>query len=636
MKVCKKILFALFLLILAIPLSAQKPVFVLQDDFESSATKWTAPGKDATIVSQPVHSGKYSLQLSSGGRVTQKIRISPGHIYKLSVWFKTASGSDEILVNTSGLKSNDVSAASALTDWTKIEKKFITDSYQNSVTIEIFHPHNAGLNFAWADDFLLTDLGQNTIKKESGINLLPERIPITEYDITQQPHDKLKWLLDARFGMFIHWGLYAGPAKGEWYMENAAVPVEEYRKLAYPSSGERYFAADKFNAGDWASLAKQAGMNYMCLTTMHHDGYALYDGGHMRAFTSMQTHNRDFVKEYTDACRKAGLKVGLYKTLINWRYPGYYDVNGTGVRKNKWGYVTDSLHKENARLMKEELFSDVKTLMTRYGKIDMIFWDGGWIGQKGSDADAAFFWEPGKYLDTLNNWPVNSLFQEKDSITGKSLGLMGIVRKYQPDIVVNPRAGWIGDFNSEEGGALITGPVRTKEIWQKCMTLGGAWGYSPAMEDARKMISFERLKRMLADVTIRNMSLLLNIGPDRHGMISGPVTQLLVQTGDWLNKRREAVYGTYGGPWNPKDGQYGFAYKDSTIYVFLLDGFKESSLTLPAFNKDQHVVKVYEVGIDSKVRFSEKRNRELTIKIPPAEDNIRIIAVRLNKKVMPE
>lgn len=481
---------------------------------------------------------------------------------------------------------------------------------------------------------LLQVFSQANEKKDKDIQPLPARVPQTEFGIEQQPNDKLQWLVDARFGMFIHWGLYAGPAKGEWYMENNAIPPDEYRKLAYPESGNEYFSADKFNAGDWVALAKSAGMKYMCLTAMHHDGYALFNSRYINSFTSKQTLNRDFVKEYTDACRKVGLKVGLYKTLINWRYPGYFDVDGNAAKKNNWGYVADPSHKENAREMKEGLYSDVKQLMTEYGKIDLIFWDGGWLGQQGTDADAAYFWEPGKYLDSTNKWPVSKFFQDKDDATGKPLGIMGMVRKYQPDILVNPRSAWMGDYMSEEGGAPITGPVRSKEIWQKCMTLGGAWGYTQAMEDSSKMISFNQLKRMLADVVIRNMSLLLNVGPDRHGVISQPAVHLLQETGDWLQAREEAIYGTKGGPWNPKDGEYGFAYRDSTIYVYLLDNFKGNSFTLPAVNSGQHVVKVYEVGIKSKLSFSQNKKNEITIRFPEAADNIRIFAVKLYGRVV--
>jgi len=192
----------------------------------------------------------------------------------------------------------------------------------------------------------------------------------------------------------------------------------------------------------------------------------------------------------------------------------------------------------------------------------------------------------------------------------------------------------MGDFQSEEGSAPITGPVRTKEIWQKCMTMGGAWGYTPAMEDTNRLISFAGIKRMVADVTIRNMSLLLNVGPDRHGMISDAITHLLEETGAWLSPRAEAIYGTYGGPWDPKDGQFGFAYRDSTIYVFLLDDFKKNTFTFPAVNPGQRIIRAYEVGRSSKISFSQDHKREIRISFPTADDNIRIFAVVLNRKVI--
>lgn len=628
----KLILFGVYFL-MVLQAFSQLPEKILEEGFENGITSWTSSGNNSSVA-DPVQSGKYSLQLVSGGRILKTIRLLPHHVYKLSVWLKTASGSDEMQVHIKGLNGDLAGGASALTGWVQIEREFTTSVNQGKVTIELYHPQNAAKHPAWADDLLIVDMGLNKEAKESGIRPLPARIPRSEHGIQQQSNDKVKWLTDDRFGLFIHWGLYAGPGRGEWYMENNAIPPEAYRKLAYPESGSQYFAADKFNAADWAALAKSAGMKYMCLTAMHHDGFALFDSKYGNAFTSKQTLNRDFVKEYTDACRNAGLKVGLYKTLIDWRYPGYYDVRGTGVKKNNWGYATDISHKENARQLKEALYADVQQLMTGYGNIDLIFWDGGWLGQQGTDADAAYFWEPGKFLDAANEWPLHNCFQDKDSTTGKPLGLMGMVRKYQPDIIVNPRSSWMGDFMSEEGGAPITGPVRTKDIWQKCMTIGGAWGYTPDLEDSSKLISFSQLKRMLADVVIRNMSLLLNVGPNRHGVISQPVVRLLKQTGNWLHSREEAIYGTLGGPWNPKDGQYGFAYRDSTIYVYLLDDFKGNTITLPAVNKGQRAIKVYEVGSNSQLHYTQNHKNEITVQFPDVADNIRILAVKLNRNVM--
>jgi alpha-L-fucosidase len=419
-------------------------------------------------------------------------------------------------------------------------------------------------------------------------------------------------------------------------MENKGILPEEYRKLAYPESGGEYFAADKFNANQWAELAKEAGMKYMSLVTMHHDGYALFESKAINAFTSKQTHNRDFVKEYIDACRRNDLKVGIYKTLINWRYPGYFNVSGTDCKPNKFGYKTDKSHMENARLMKEELYCQVKELLTNYGKIDIIFWDGGWLGQQGSDADGAYFWESGKYLDPANKWPVNAYFKDIDEETGKSLGLMGMVRKYQPDALVNPRTGWYGDFKSEEGGQPITGPIRTEEVWEKCMTMAPGWGYTPAHEDSTKIVSCGSIKRMLADCVIRNMTLLLNVGPDRHGQISQAEQNVLKQTGQWLKKVGCSIYGTRGGPWNPKDGEYGYAWKDSTIYIFLLSGFKGESFILPALNKGQKVIKAYCVSDGRSIAFKQKGHAETVLNgFNRPDKDVTILAVELNKMIMP-
>jgi alpha-L-fucosidase len=469
----------------------------------------------------------------------------------------------------------------------------------------------------------------------AGIKQLPKRKVLTDLGITQQPNEKLNWLIEARFGMFIHWGLYSGVGKGEWYMENSGTTPEEYRKLAYPQSGDQYFDASQFNANEWAKLAKDAGMRYMNMVTQHHDGYALFDAKYMNAFCTKQTHNRDFVREYVDACRANGLKVGLYKTLINWRFPGYYDVTGTNCKPNRFGYKTDVTHKENARLMKEEMYCLTKELLTGYGKIDQIFWDGGWLAQQGSDADGAYFWEPGKYLDPDNDWKINPYFQDIDSATGKPLGIMGMVRKYQPDCIVNPRSGWIGDYKTEEGPATIKGPIRTEEIYEKEMTMSSVWGYTPMHDDPTKVVTAKEVRRMLVDCTIRNMAFLLNVAPDRYGKISQTETKVLLETGKWLQQTGEAIYGTFGGPWQPKDGQYGYAYKNNTIYLFLLEDFIENKFTLPPVNNGQKLIKAYMVDTKKQINAKQLANRQITLSgfDKPASEIV-IIAIELNKKII--
>lgn len=601
-----------------------------------SLTPWVIIGNHAGLSATVVQSGRQAVVLSPGSSVQATIKLKPDSKYRLTGWLKTASGSDEVRLTVSGLGTNNTGIASALADWKEVGLDFVTGEGQSMAVIGITNPENLEGNQAWADNLKLQYVGHYTPEKIAGIRPLPQRVPITDLGITQQPNSKMEWLLDAKFGMFIHWGLYAGPARGEWYMQNQGMRPEQYRKLAYPESGDQYFEADKFNADDWAELAEEAGMKFMCMVTMHHDGYALFSSKAPNAFTSKQTHNRDFVKEYVDACRRHGLKVGLYKTLINWRYPGYYDVTGTDCKPNSFGYTTDPSHKENAREMKNELYCQVKELMTNYGKIDLIFWDGGWLGQQGTDADGAYFWESGKFLNPANEWPVCPCFQDTDVSTGKPLGLMGIVRKYQPDVVVNSRSGWYGDFKSEEGSQPVTGPIRSREVWEKCMSMAPAWGYTPAHSDSTKVISCGGVKRMLADCVIRNMVLLLNVGPDRHGQITNAEANVLKRTGQWLRKVGDAVYGTRGGPWNPKDGEYGFAYKNKTIYIYLLNGFDGKDFTLPPVNKDQKVVRAYSVSGGSAISFSKKSNGETILKgFKRTDKDVTILAVELNRAVMP-
>ncbi len=398
--------------------------------------------------------------------------------------------------------------------------------------------------------------------------------------IRQQDEAAMQWFMDAKFGMFIHWGLYAVPAKGEWYMENAAVPIDDYRKLAFDQGDGVYFDAKDYDPAEWVQLAKDAGMKYMCLTARHHDGFALFDSRYTNAFTSVQTLKRDLYAEYIKACRAAGLRVGLYFSPIDWRYPGYYDVTGTNCAPNKWGYTNADWHKENARVMKEEVYEQVRTLFRNYSPIDYVFWDGGWLAQRGSDRDAAFFWEPGKYRDPENAWPVANVWSDFDEI-GKPLGLMGIARKYSPRVICNNRAGWMGDFAVDEGSRNITGPVR-KQYWEKCLNLNQAsWGYNTR----QNLMTYEQLIRYLVDVCTRNGNLLLNFGPDCHGRIPETHAALARRLGAWLRVAGDSIYGTRGGPWNPVDGQYGFTFKPGKYFIHILPGYDGTSINTPDIDR---------------------------------------------------
>jgi alpha-L-fucosidase len=407
------------------------------------------------------------------------------------------------------------------------------------------------------------------------------RRPVEDQGVWQLSNHEMDWLLDEKFGMFIHWGLYAGRGHGEWMMHAEAIPPEQYRRFAFDKSSDEYFAADQYDPAAWASLAKQAGMRWMCLTARHHDGFCLFNSPHPNAFSSQQSHGRDFVAEYVPACRAAGLRVGLYFSPINWRYPGYYDVTGTDCKPNPFGYKTDPAHKENARLMKEENYANVHWLMTQYGKIDHIFWDGGWLGEQGTDADAAYFHEPGLHMSPDNPWPVDPKYVEFDA-NHRALGIMGVTRRHQPKVVVNPRYGWIGDYKDEEGGSEVNGPIRSKDIYQKCMTTAGAWGYDRAAIENGHVIKPEAIVEMLVNCVVRGMVLLLNVGPDRHGVIPPEVAASLSAVGAWLSKAGDGIYNTRSGPWPPEDRRIGFCSHKNRVFVHLMKDLQGSEFSVPA------------------------------------------------------
>jgi len=173
---------------------------------------------------------------------------------------------------------------------------------------------------------------------------------------------RIAWWRDAKFGLFIHWGLYAIPGRGEWVQWNEQIPVDEYAKLA------SQFTADKFDADAWAATAKAAGMKYTVMVTRHHDGFAMFDDPGSD-FTAMKSAaHRDFVAAYVTAARKAGLRIGLYYSPLDWRFPGYY---------------FPDLYRPSAIQMRDQYHRQLNELASNYGKIDILWFDGGgegWLG----------------------------------------------------------------------------------------------------------------------------------------------------------------------------------------------------------------------------------------------------------------
>lgn len=380
--------------------------------------------------------------------------------------------------------------------------------------------------------------------------------------------EDLVWWRDAKFGMFIHWGLYSILGRGEWVMHNEKIPAEEYRKLA------QEFNPQHFDADQWAQIAKDAGMRYMVMVSRHHDGFALWDSpGSYQDFTSMNSAaKRDFVKEYVEACRRAGLKVGLYYSPMDWRFPGYFQPKEL---------------LDNALLMKKQCYDQVRELMTNYGPIDILWYDGAWLAHKNHDPDAAWLWEPIK----LNQ----------------------MVREINPKVVINPRSGWEGDFYCDEGSHEISGGI-IPVPWEKCLCIcsGTSWGWIP--DDP--VMEFDDAIRMFVNVWVRDGNILLNVGPDRDGLFPPEVVKRLEEIGVWMRANGESIYGTRGGPFQPVDQVYGSTYKDHKIYVHILDYDKFKDLRLPAL--EQKIVSCQTIG-GEQVEFEQT---EGGIKISLSPDQI--------------
>ena len=359
-----------------------------------------------------------------------------------------------------------------------------------------------------------------------------------------EPDARMKWWREARFGLFIHFGLYAIPGRGEWVQWNEQIPVDEYAKLA------DQFNPTNFNADAWAQTAKAAGMRYMVLSSRHHDGFSLFDSK-ASDFTSVKTAaHRDFVAEYVAAVRKAGLHVGLYYSPLDWRFPGFF---------------FPDLQRQSAEAMREQYHRQVEELLSNYGQIDVLWFDGGETDWLDFDGD----WSGAKWQKR----PANQHY--KGGFSWLHDQVYATIRRLQPQVIINGRADMPEDFHSREGDGAL-GDFDNKHPWELCTTLAGAWGYQPNKSPK----SLKDCIQLLAKVAGRDGNLLLNVGPRPDGQIDPPQVQRLKEIGEWLGKYGESIYATRGGPFLP--GDYGAStHRDQTIYVHVLK-WPGDKLVLPA------------------------------------------------------
>ena len=321
------------------------------------------------------------------------------------------------------------------------------------------------------------------------------------------PGGSIRWFRDARFGMFVHWGLYSVLGRHEWAMYQERIPPDEYRPLA------RRFNPKKWEASQWVALARQAGMRYMCLTARHHDGFSLFDS-QASDFTSAKTAaGRDLVREYVEACREAGMGVGLYYSVADWTNAAWQV--GPEADKPGWARFVEFVH------------TQVLELVTNYGRVDYLFYDG---------------------CPPPELWDCRSLNAE--------------IRRRQPRILISSRCGLDEDVPSAEQHTL-SDPGR---VWECCMTMNGSWGYNWGDPDWKKA---RDIALTLITCCDNGGNLLLNVGPKPDGTVPARSVTLLRQMGRWLEANGEAVYGTDPNPFDRVPMRKLATGSGSTLYVAL-------------------------------------------------------------------
>ena len=368
-----------------------------------------------------------------------------------------------------------------------------------------------------------------------------------------------KWFRDARFGMFIHWGLYAIPARGEWVKSTEKTSDEVY---------DRYFQdfnPTEFNPKLWAKIAKQAGMQYAVFTAKHHDGFCLFDSGYTDYKITNTKFSKDAVKEFLDAFRAEGLRVGLYYSLLDWHHKDYpaFDDPYHPMRGNpEFNYNRDF-----SKYL-EYMHNQVKELVTKYGKLDLMWLDFSYDDLRGEK------WKATELVNMIrNNQPDILLNNRLDAAADHFGGIM----------TDNPKP-YSGDFACPE---LLMPPKGLKDTsgeavpWELCASLNESWGYN-AQDNNYK--DADLLVKKLTEAVSKGGNLILNVGPYANGRLSNQTLSIMEKIGQWLEIYGESIYGCNDSNLEkPEWGRY--TQKGNYIYAHIYERPIGPCVLLPSIDK---------------------------------------------------
>ena len=354
---------------------------------------------------------------------------------------------------------------------------------------------------------------------------------------------RMEWFRHDRFGMFIHWGLYAIPARGEWVRNQEEIPDEVYRPLA-----DEFNPVD-YNPAEWAKLAKQAGMKYAVLTAKHHDGYCLFDSQYTDFKSTNSPCKRDLVREFLDAFRAEGLKVGLYYSLLDWNHPDFPADSRHAMRNHPEARAGAQFDR-----YLDYMHAQVRELMTNYGRIDLLWADFSYPEHTGED------WRATELVRMVRSLQPHILMNSRLESSGEELG----------SIMTDNPTETSGDFTCPEQIIPPQGlrtPSGCKVPWECCCTMNNNWGYAA---DDNEYKSADFLIRRLVECVSKDGNMILNVGPNARGVIPERQQQILREIGQWMALNGESIYGC-GACDLPKPEWGRLTQKGDTIYAHILE-----------------------------------------------------------------
>lgn len=393
----------------------------------------------------------------------------------------------------------------------------------------------------------------------------------------EERKQRTAWYTKDRFGMFIHWGLYAIPARGEWVRNQEKLSTEDYQK---------YF--DEFNPTcyeprEWARIAKNAGMKYAVLTAKHHDGFCLFDSQYTDYKSTNTQCRRDLVREYLEAFRAEGIRVGLYYSLLDWHHPDYphYGDQHHPMRDNEaWKGAT-----HNWDNYITYFHSQVRELLTNYGKIDLLWFD--------------FSYKSEALKGTA--------FEEMMGETWKATELVKMIRSLQREIIIDNRLGgdckkaepefYSGDFVSPE--CMMPADPILDELgrpvpWELCLTLDNNWGYAKHKPGNYK--TTKNVIEMLVECVSMGGNMLINVGPNAKGEFPKQSVRIFNEIGEWMKKNSECIYGCTTSEYPvPRFGRY--TQNGKKLYAHVYHRFTDA-VCLPGLHNKVKKARLLEDGCE--------------------------------------